>query len=227
MKRTVKQFLLGGIVGGLISVFIVSGGFTLPLYEIATEMTFVFLGIAFLLTVVGFIKLSQLKRQSLHQLSGEDEDLQEENLYKMYSDASLAINMSLILSIVGACVAIITEQSIIIQIISVPVILIPIIGTPLVGNYIKYVYPYREIPSYNDKQYSKKMFEMSDEGERHIMLQGLYSAFNLTNVLLLCSLLLCMFYSVASGESQLFAILIIAIILITVNTQYMLKVRNR
>ncbi|WP_353056562.1 DUF3169 family protein [Solibacillus isronensis] len=125
------------------------------------------------------------------------------------------------------CAAIITEQSIVIQILSIPAILLAIIATPLVGNYIKYVYPYREIPSYNDKQYTKKMFEMSDEGERHIMLQGLYSAFNLENILLLCSLLLGMFCSVASGESQLFAILIIAIILITVNTQYMLKVRNR
>lgn len=86
--------------------------------------------------------------------------------------------MSLIIGIVGACVAIITEQSIVIQILSIPAILLAIIATPLVGNYIKYVYPYREIPSYNDKQYTKKMFEMSDEGERHIMLQGLYSAFN-------------------------------------------------
>ncbi|MEK5077708.1 DUF3169 family protein [Solibacillus sp. FSL W7-1436] len=227
MKRTLKQFLFGGLIGGLIGSFIVTGEFTLPLYEIATEMTIVFLGIALLLAVGGYIKLAQLKRQSLQQLSGEDEDLHEENLYKLYSDASLAINMSLIISIAGACVGIITEQSIGIQILSVPIILIAIIAIPLVGNYIKYVYPYREIPSYNDKHYTKKMFEMSDEGERHIMLQGLYSAFNLTNILLLCSLLLCMFYSVASGESQLFAILIIALILITVNTKYILKVRNR
>ncbi|MER2029501.1 MAG: DUF3169 family protein [Solibacillus sp.] len=169
-KRTIKQSLFGGIIGILISTLIVAGEFKLPLYGIATEMTFVFLGIAFLLTVVGFVKLAQLKRQSLHQLSGEDEDLQEENLYKLYSDTSLAINMSLIIGIVGACVAIITEQSIVIQILSIPAILLAIIATPLVGNYIKYVYPYREIPSYNDKQYTKKMFEMSDEGERHIML---------------------------------------------------------
>ncbi|MGN7478024.1 DUF3169 family protein [Solibacillus silvestris] len=227
MKRTIKQFLFGGIIGGLIGSFIVTGGFTLPLYEIATEMTIVFLGIALLLAVGGFVKLAQLKRHSLQQHSGEDEDLQEENLYKLYSDASLAINMSLIISIVGACAGIITKQSVVIQIVSIPAILLAIIATPIVGNYIKYVYPYREIPSYNDKHYTKKMFEMSDEGERHIMLQGLYSAFNLTNVLLLCSLLLCMFYSVVSGESQLFAILIIAIIMITVNTQYMLKVRNQ
>lgn len=126
-----------------------------------------------------------------------------------------------------ACITVITEQLIFIQILSIPVILLALASVPLVGNYIKYAYPNREFPSYNDKKYAKKLFELSDEGERHIMLQGLYSAFSTTNVLLSGSLLLLMFYSVASGESQLFAILIIAIILVIVNTQYFLKIRNR
>lgn len=227
MKRTIKLFLGGGIIGGFLGFIIVKDAFTLPLYEIAIEMTLIILGIALLLTIGGFVKLAQLKKQSAQQFSSEDEDEQEEILYKLYSDASLASTISLILSIVGACIAVITEQPIIFQALSVPVILLAISLVPLVGNYIKFAYPNRDFPSYNDKKYTKKLFEMSDEGERHIMLQGLYSAFSTTNILLVSSLVLLMFYSVASGESQLFAILIIAIILVVGNTQYFLKVRNR
>lgn len=227
MKRTIKLFLGGGIIGGFLGFIIVKDAFTLPLYEIAMEMTLIILGIALLLTIGGFVKLAQLKKQSAQQFSGEDEDEQEEILYKLYSDASLASTISLILSIVGACIAVITEQPIIFQALSVPVILLAISLVPLVGNYIKFAYPNRDFPSYNDKKYTKKLFEMSDEGERHIMLQGLYSAFSTTNILLVSSLVLLMFYSVASGESQLFAILIITIILVVGNTQYFLKVRNR
>jgi len=227
MKRTIKLFLGGGIIGGFLGFIIVKDAFTLPLYEIAMEMTLIILGIALLLTIGGFVKLAQLKKQSAQQFSSEDEDEQEEILYKLYSDASLASTISLILSIVGACIAVITEQPIIFQALSVPVILLAISLVPLVGNYIKFAYPNRDFPSYNDKKYTKKLFEMSDEGERHIMLQGLYSAFSTTNILLVSSLVLLMFYSVASGESQLFAILIIAIILVVGNTQYFLKVRNR
>lgn len=227
MKRTIKQFLGGAIIGGVFAIFIVKDGFTLPLDEIAMELTIVFLSISLLLSIGSFVKLAQLKKQSAKQFFGEDEDIQEENLYKLYSDASWASTLSLILSLVTACITVITEQLIFIQILSIPVILLALASVPLVGNYIKYAYPNREFPSYNDKKYTKKLFELSDEGERHIMLQGLYSAFSTTNVLLSGSLLLMMFYSVASGESQLFAILIIAVILVIVNTQYFLKIRNR
>ena len=227
MKKTLTQLLVGAVIGALIGFFIVSGDFTLPIYDIATEMALIFLGIAFLLIVGTFVKLAQLKQKSSQQFSGDEEDLHEQYLYKLYSDVSLASNIALILSIVAICVGVITEQSIVILILSIFVVLLSVLSTFLVGTSLKYAYPNREFPSFNDNQYSKKLLEMSDEGERHIMLQGFYSAFNTTNILLIGSLLLLMFYSVASGESQLFAILIIAIILIVANTQYILKVRNR
>ncbi|MBD8037546.1 DUF3169 family protein [Solibacillus sp. A46] len=227
MKKTLIQLLGGAAIGAPIGFFTVSGNFALPIYEIATEMTLVFLGIAFLLLVGSLLKLAQLKQKSAQQFSGDEEDLHEQYLYTLYSDVSLASNIALILSIVAMCIGVITEQSIVILILSIFVVLLSILSTILVGTSLKYAYPNREFPSFNDNQYSKKLLEMSDEGERHVMLQGFYSAFNTANILLLASLLLLMFYSIASGESQLFAILIISLILIIVNTQYMLKVRNR
>lgn len=227
MKKTLIQLLGGAVIGAPIGFFIVSGNFALPIYEIATEMTLVFLGIAFLLSVGSLVKLAQLKQKSAQQFSGDEEDLHEQYLYKLCSDVSLASNIALILSIVAICIGVITEQSIVILTLSIFIVLLSILSSILVGKSLKYAYPNREFPSFNDSQYSKKLLEMSDEGERHVMLQGFYSAFNTTNILLHGSLLLLMFYSIASGESQLFAILIISLILIIVNTQYMLKIRNR
>lgn len=227
MKRTVMQFLGGAIIGGLFGFFIVKGEFTLPLYKIATEMTIVFIVISLLLAIASFIKLAQLKSQSAQQLSGDAEDLREEYLYKLYSDASLASNISQIIGIVAICTGAITEQSIVLIVSSLIIMLLAIAANISGWASIKHAYPHRDFPSINDKHYTKKLLEISDEGERHIMLQGFYSAFSMTNILLLVSLMLLTLYSVTSGESQLFAILIIALILIIVNTQYMLKVRNR
>ena len=227
MKRMIMQLLGGAIIGGLFGFFIVKGEFTLPLYGIATEMTIVFIVISLLLAIASFIKLAQLKKQSAQQLSGDEEDLREEYLYKLYSDASLASNISQIIGIVAICTGAITEQSIVLIASSIVVMLLAIAANILGGTSIKHAYPHRDFPSLNDKHYTKKLLDMSDEGERHIMLQGFYSAFSMTNILLLVSLILLTLYSVTTDVSQLFSILIIALILIIVNTQYMLKVRNR
>lgn len=227
MKRTVMQFIGAAIIGGLFGFFIVKSEFTLPIYEIATEMTVIFIIISLLLATASFIKMTQLKKQSAKQLSGDEEDLREEYLYKLYSDASLASNISQIIGIVAICTGAITEQSIVLIASSIVVMLLAIAANFLVGTSIKHAYPHRDFPSLNDKHYAKKLLDMSDEGERHIMLQGFYSAFSMTNILLLLSLILLTLYSIATAESQLFSILLIALILIIVNTQYMLKVRNR
>ena len=69
--------------------------------------------------------------------------------------------------------------------------------------------------------------EMSDEGERHVMLQGIYKAFTSINSLLFFAVLALIGYSVISGVSQLFGIFSILLILMVINVQYMLNIRNK
>lgn len=68
---------------------------------------------------------------------------------------------------------------------------------------------------------------ISDEGEHHIILNGLYGSFRSLNVLLLLAILFLIAYSVISGVSQLMAIFLIVFILVITNTQYMLTIRNK
>lgn len=227
MKRLILPLLFGGFIGFLISSGADAKNFTLSLYEIAYELGIVFTVLSFVLVAVALIYTMRLRKLARVEVVGDAEDEQEETLYKLYSDITLATTVALVIGLVAFSVVAVTEQSIVLNgAASVSVIVAAFMNfrTP---KLVKYVYPERKFPAVLDKDYAKKLFAMSDEGERHTMLSGLYSAFTIGNTMLLISMIICSLYSVWSGESQLFSIVVIALILIVMNTQYMLKVRNR
>lgn len=224
--KTLKQVAFGAIVGGIFGFALVKG-FKLPIYDFSTEMMVVLLILSSLLSIFSLIGLSAIKKKASQSFSGVDEDLRDEWQYKKYSDVSLASSIAIIISIITMCIGIITEQGRLLIIISLIVIFLSCIASTKGSTIIKYVYPDRNFPDTNSKNYSLKIFNMADEGERHVMLKGLYSAFNMTNILLIFSLLILLAYSVVTGNSQLFAILIIGLIFIIINTDYILRVRNK
>nr|WP_316047208.1 hypothetical protein [Planococcus glaciei] len=59
------------------------------------------------------------------------------------------------------------------------------------------------------------------------MLEGLYRTHNTMNLALFIALLLLIIYSVSTGVSQLFAIFVVALILIIANVQYTFSIRNK
>lgn len=91
----------------------------------------------------------------------------------------------------------------------------------------KKMYPERDLPSLSDKQYAEKLLNVSDDGEKHVMLGGLYKTHITMNSLLLGAIVLLLFYSMASDSSQLFSIFIIVGILAITNTQYLFSIRNK
>src|SRR5690606_15958658 len=92
---------------------------------------------------------------------------------------------------------------------------------------MKNMYPERDLPSITDKKYAEKLLNVSDDGEKHIMLGGLYKTHITMNSLLLGAIVLLLFYSIASDSSQLFSIFIIVGILAITNTQYQFSIRNK
>lgn len=73
----------------------------------------------------------------------------------------------------------------------------------------------------------KNFLEVSDEGERHVMLIGFYKSYNLMNFVLFIAIVLSTFYSITTNHSQLFSIILIGIVLIIVNGKYCFSVRNK
>lgn len=227
MKKFIGSLFIGGIVGWFIASGADGSSFTLSLYSIAFEISVLFSAISLLLIGMSFVNIAKLKSLANKEVTGDEEDVKEDRLYKLFSDMTLASTVSVILSIVAFAVIAITDQSIVLTIIVAATAFSAAMINYRSPSYMKYVHPERDFPSVNDKEYAKKLFEMSDEGERHIMLQGLYKSFTIGNALLLFAMIGCVFYSVYSNESQLFSIIVMALILIVMNMQYMLKVRNR
>lgn len=221
------QMLIAAVVGFLGMYILLSGSennaFLLPV----TAITMVLIIISLIGTMVGLMMIVQIKNRSKEQVVGEAEDERDRLFYTKFSDASMATSIGMILGVSSISVSVITNQEMWMIISAGVALIINMIVYPFVTATIKYVYPDRELPPNGDKEYGKKLLAMSDEGERHIMLEGLFKAFFSINSLLPLAILLLMFYSVATGESQLFGVIVITLIFIFVNTRYLFSIRNK
>jgi hypothetical protein len=89
------------------------------------------------------------------------------------------------------------------------------------------VYPDQNLPGFSEKNYAEKPLEVSDEGERHVMHIGLYKSYNVFTLALVIAILLATFYSISSGTSQLFSIIVMVIVLLLGHGKYCLAIRNK
>ncbi|NBA12635.1 DUF3169 family protein, partial [Weissella confusa] len=92
---------------------------------------------------------------------------------------------------------------------------------------LKRVYPNRHLPSPTDKDYGKKLLAISDEGEKHVMLDGLFHTFQMMNILLTGAMFILIVYSLGANHSHRFSILVIGLVLVSLNANDMLMIRHR
>jgi hypothetical protein len=225
--RLVFQMIAGAAVGFILMYLALSMNFSSDFSGFAFAFTLLLLGITILLLVLGMVSIVQMNKKAKMTLSGDEEDERDRWQYKRYSDTTLGGTVALVLSIVSLGVAVITEQPIWLLIVVMVTTLAASLLTTVVPAMIKVIYPDRELPNVAEKDYAKKLLAASDEGERHVMLEGLYRTFTTLNVTLLLALVLLIVYSVGTGVSQLFAIFVIALILIIANAQYLFSIRNK
>lgn len=226
--RIIFAALIGAIIGFISTYLIKSGmaGSSWSLDSIAQPLLILLSAITIFFSLISTVYISQMKKKANVQLDGDAEDEKDKWLYKKFSDTVLTTNTAIILSLTTICIAIMTDQSITL-VISSGVLTIISTGVGIANSkLIKIVYKDRMLPSMNEKDYSKKLLAMADEGERHVMLEGLYKTYELMNILLPCSIILLMFYSEFTGETQLFSIFLISIITILLNARYILKIRS-
>lgn len=225
--RLVFQMIAGAAVGFILMYLALSMNFSSDFSGFAFAFTLLLLGITILLLVLGMVSIVQMNKKAKMTLSGDEEDERDRWQYKRYSDTTLGGTVALVLSIVSLGVAVITEQPIWLLVVVMVTTLAASLLTTVVPAMIKVIYPDRKLPNVAEKDYAKKLLAASDEGERHVMLEGLYRTFTTLNVTLLLALVLLIVYSVGTGVSQLFAIFVIALILIIANAQYLFSIRNK
>jgi len=227
VKKAIGQMLAGAAVGFILMYILLDFQLDVNIPFMSTELMIIFMVITILLILFSLSGYVRMKRMNKKELSGEEEDNREEQQYRTYCDISFAINTALYFSILTLAIVAVTEQHNAFIFITLALSLLCMILNFVYLEMVNKISPERNLPSVNDKQYAKKLLEMSDEGERHVMLQGLYGAFTSMNALLLFALFLMIAYSVITGVSQLFGIFIIVFILVVSNLQYVLKIRNK
>ncbi|GLF89471.1 hypothetical protein Saga11_07300 [Bacillus safensis] len=225
--KTVYKMLLGALLGFLAAYCLLAAEFEMTLLDVAFEATLVISGLTILLIIYCFSGISRMKKRVSLSVSGDEEDELEAKQYRTFTDLSLSNTVSTILSIIAIGVAIVTEQPIWLILVNAALFIVTIISSYVAISVLKLVYPNRNLPSPSDKDYSKKLLAISDEGEKHVMLGGLFHTYQMMNILLTGAMFILIVYSLGANHSQLFSIMVIGVILIILNASYMLRIRNR
>lgn len=221
----IKQFLTGAI-GGFI---VVSIYFLIPFDNMTfptTTVLIILYAIVLLGWIYAFFVANDIKRLAKEDLEGDDEDEAEDIINKKLYDYSFSNNVSAIFAVLGMSIALL-KMHIPLLIVGVIVTLLSYSMTSYMMKLYKLAYPNRNLPDVGDKDYAKKLMDISDGGERHIMLHGLYKAYNFANIAFVFAIIGITLYSLVTEDSQLFSIIVISLLLLMMNAVYLFSVRNR
>lgn len=230
MKKMFKisgQLIIGGLIGFFGMLVLLEDDFRIDLSGYALIGNIALLAIAALLTLLTIYFYFSVLSLTNQELTGDDEDAAEGRMYKRYSDASLCSNVAMLISLAALSVTAITGQAFWMLVTGIVLAFVSASLSFILSSLVQKMYPERELPSINDTDYAKKLLEVSDDGEKHVMLGGLYKTHYTMNSLLVGAVILLLLYSIASDSSQLFSIFTIIIILTVTNIQYLIHVRNK
>lgn len=225
--RMMIQMLIGAFIGFIGAYGLLGFDFEKLFLPVSFPIAMILFGITVLLVLYSTLMIIKMKKKARLTLSGDEEDERAVWLYQKFSDITLAMHVAVIFSFLGFSIGLVTDQQLILVPISIALITVSVGLSIYIPTLAKIVYPDRKLPSPSEKDYAKKLLLASDEGERHVMLEGLYYSFNTTNLLLVIAILVLTLYSYGTGQSQLLSVIIIAFILILTNTQYFFKIRNK
>ncbi|HWL24117.1 MAG TPA: DUF3169 family protein [Ureibacillus sp.] len=225
MKQVIF-ILLSAAVGFFTSILVLKG-FKYDFSHLAEPFQIGLLISILILLFISFVKYTQIKNLSRKEVEGDEEDEVDVLIYKKYTDFSLLVQSSLILSILVMCAAITTTLQLIYIVLGIVALIISFLFSIRSVQLLKVAYPDRNIPSTSEKNFAEKLLAISDEGERHVLLIGLYKSYFLFTTALIIGIVLAALYSLSSGNSQLFSIIIMSLVLLMTHGKYSMAIRNK
>ncbi|WP_010651518.1 DUF3169 family protein [Oceanobacillus massiliensis] len=225
--KMLMQILIGGAIGFIVATLILNNFDFIDFAKYADEIIIGILVIIAVLLILSVILYRQIRKLNNTDLSGDAEDEVDELMYKKFTDYSLFVQSSTTFSILALCTALITSERIILITIAIAGLILSYLLTSLSTTLLRKVYPERNLPSLSDPNYAEKLLEISDDGEKHVMLNGLYKTYSFVNLALIIAIILAAFYSISSDSSQLFSIIVMSAVLLLTNAKYALSIRNK
>lgn len=222
------RFVIGGAVGYTFMYVYLNDILILPdLYEFAFPAALLLTAILIGLMIWWSVRYRTLLKVIQQPLTGEAEDEAEGVMYRAYSDNSLATTLMLFICLGLMSLTLLTEQSFWFLSVSLITLLVSFIMSHLTQRQLYIMYPERNLPKTSDPDYAQRLFDVSDDGEKHVILQGLYKTNISTMSLFLVAIIVLLLYSMVTGNSQLFAIFIVICIMAFTNIQYIRIVRAK
>lgn len=227
MKQMI-QFIVGGVVG-------FGGAYAALYFRDMNKSEYIFIFIA-LAIIIGLLLLSIKMYKDVKTLhgttfTGDAEDEADEIKYKKTSDYAMYTNIAMVLALITVAVAIIQKTSFIFIGASAVMFIISWIAVSFNNKMSKYLYPDRTFPkaesAASGDEYLNQMLDVADEGEKFVILQGLYKSNYWMNALLILGIALTTTYSALQESSQLFAIIVMGVILAVGNIKYQQAIRNK
>lgn len=229
MKRTLRMlmYLFFGAIAGLTLSIVATSTNDMNMDSIYYWIGLVTLAASIILAIVSIYLYRQLKTVASDYTKYMDMDAYDVYRYNKYNDLQVVNTMAMMLSIIALSIFMIIEFHFAWILISASTYLIVLYLTIVQSSMVSILYPDRDLPKTGDKKYAEKLLEASDEGERHIMLNGLYKTYNFLQTGLFMGIVILIFYSIITGESQIFSIILIAVILIISQLKYSMEIREK
>lgn len=234
LKRYLLFVLIGAVVGGII-------GFCFGMFEdrnlfeivkfTSNQIVIIISIIASVINIVLTLLLYKVQQQALKYKSLMETDINDQQADDYEKLTSLKFMRTSTIYYIQILVSLITifilalgnaSNSYIVWAI-IPFI-ITIIPSLMIGFFVR-KYDSR-MPKQGEKQYTEKVLEIMDEGERHITLVSMYKVYHINISLLIIAALFLGLFSIISGINQTIGLFMLIILFCYNAFGYLLKVKK-
>ena len=230
MKMVLKLIVgaLIGFAGGYLLIEALYGNIN----NIYMDNIYYYLSIVIVITALGLMIYTLIKNYQLtSRLKGNNTDFTDDEWdrykYNSYNILTVSSSSAIILSFIGLSIQLMHARDTWLLIATGILFLVSVGVSFVTPNLIQSLFPDRDLPEPGDKDYADKLFNASDDGEIYIMAKAMYRSTNLTTLLLFFALVAMMFYTIITGESQIFSIILIGIILVINQVKYSIEIRDK
>ncbi|WP_080875857.1 DUF3169 family protein [Oceanobacillus timonensis] len=175
---------------------------------------------------ISFIRFHKIKSFSKQHFSGNEEDVMEEKKSKMFTDYTLFTFASFALSILALSLNLMLMQYVILTVLSIILLIASYLTNTKTRKLVRYLNPDRDFSTTSKSASTEELLDLYDDGEKHVALKGLFQAHTLLNATLILAITLSTAYSIILESSQVFSVILMAVILLIVNSKYLLVVRK-
>ena len=220
--RYLLLILIGGVIGGFIgmSIGVINTNNLLRITHFSNVKTvLIIVGLATIINIILTLYLYIIQNNALKYKKKVTEDIEDDLVDYYEKSANLNFNkahiiyyVELIISFISLFFIVLGNGNDKVLLYALIPYLFTIIPSLMIGFFVQKFDP--RYPKLGEKNYTEKVLNLYDEGEKHIILQSMYKAFCINIYLLMTGIIILGFFSLATNENQTIGVFILIILFI-------------